>query len=224
MSWQQIPGFGSSSRPFGAEPKPREWGSWRERSPPSATSSHSSRGSKRRTSSPPPTLRGAVGGFGGNGGIGGKGGFKGMGSGHNGAQSSDKKGRFEMPSSAFDCPICFEPMTGHIFQCNEGHPICGECLRKTKARHGNCPSCRGTFPTKDMRNRGMEQLTEHVSFDCRFGCGTTWRPSELSRHVRNCKFRQVKCPVKDCSCKCTLFDLQKHLEDRHDHVLMFSQF
>ncbi|CAE8718567.1 unnamed protein product [Polarella glacialis] len=117
-----------------------------------------------------------------------------------------------MPSGAFDCPICFEPMAGHIFQCKEGHPICGECLTKTKTRHDNCPSCRGPFPAEDMRNRGMEQLAETMHFDCRWGCGASWRPSELEEHCRNCELRQVKCPVQDCPHRGTLFDLRQHLE------------
>ncbi|CAE8681419.1 unnamed protein product [Polarella glacialis] len=91
---------------------------------------------------------------------------------------------------------------------------------ETKARHDNCPSCRGPFPTEDMRNRGMEQLAENQYFECRWGCGSTQRPSELEEHCRNCQLRQVNCPVKDCPYRSSLRNLQQHLEvDLHDFTI-----
>ncbi|CAK1599777.1 unnamed protein product [Parnassius mnemosyne] len=50
------------------------------------------------------------------------------------------------------CPVCYEIPTGQIFQCNEGHHVCGRC----KARLDVCPVCRALF--FGTRNYAMEEL------------------------------------------------------------------
>ncbi|CAH2068573.1 unnamed protein product, partial [Iphiclides podalirius] len=50
------------------------------------------------------------------------------------------------------CPVCYEIPTGQIFQCNEGHHVCGRC----KIRLDVCPVCRALF--FGTRNYAMEEL------------------------------------------------------------------
>ncbi|VVD01425.1 unnamed protein product [Leptidea sinapis] len=50
------------------------------------------------------------------------------------------------------CPVCYEIPTGQIFQCNEGHHVCGRC----KMRLDVCPVCRAFF--FGTRNYAMEEL------------------------------------------------------------------
>ncbi|XP_014360281.2 uncharacterized protein LOC106712294 [Papilio machaon] len=50
------------------------------------------------------------------------------------------------------CPVCYEIPSGQIFQCNEGHHVCGRC----KARLDVCPVCRALF--FGTRNYAMEEL------------------------------------------------------------------
>ncbi|XP_072936067.1 uncharacterized protein [Epargyreus clarus] len=50
------------------------------------------------------------------------------------------------------CPVCYEIPTGQIFQCNEGHHVCGRC----KVRLDVCPVCRALF--FGTRNYAMEEL------------------------------------------------------------------
>ncbi|XP_041974465.1 uncharacterized protein LOC121729866 [Aricia agestis] len=50
------------------------------------------------------------------------------------------------------CPVCYEIPTGQIFQCNEGHHVCGRC----KMRLDVCPVCRALF--FGTRNYAMEEL------------------------------------------------------------------
>ncbi|CAK1548579.1 unnamed protein product [Leptosia nina] len=50
------------------------------------------------------------------------------------------------------CPVCYEIPTAQIFQCNEGHHVCGRC----KMRLDVCPVCRAFF--FGTRNYAMEEL------------------------------------------------------------------
>ncbi|CAF4915868.1 unnamed protein product [Pieris macdunnoughi] len=50
------------------------------------------------------------------------------------------------------CPVCYEIPSGQIFQCNEGHHVCGRC----KMRLDVCPVCRAFF--FGTRNYAMEEL------------------------------------------------------------------
>lgn len=54
------------------------------------------------------------------------------------------------------CPVCYEIPSGQIFQCNEGHHVCGSC----KARLNLCPVCRSMF--FGTRNYAMEELIANV--------------------------------------------------------------
>lgn len=54
------------------------------------------------------------------------------------------------------CPVCYEIPSGQIFQCNEGHHVCGRC----KARLNQCPVCRALF--FGTRNYAMEELIANV--------------------------------------------------------------
>lgn len=50
------------------------------------------------------------------------------------------------------CPVCYEIPSGQIFQCNEGHHVCGRC----KMRLDVCPVCRALF--FGTRNYALEEL------------------------------------------------------------------
>lgn len=54
------------------------------------------------------------------------------------------------------CPVCYEIPSGQIFQCNEGHHVCGRC----KMRLDVCPVCRAFF--FGTRNYAMEELIDNV--------------------------------------------------------------
>lgn len=54
------------------------------------------------------------------------------------------------------CPVCYEIPSGQIFQCNEGHHVCGRC----KARLDLCPVCRSLF--FGTRNYAMEELIANI--------------------------------------------------------------
>eukprot|EP00092_Neocalanus_flemingeri_P071949 GFUD01088459.1.p1 GENE.GFUD01088459.1~~GFUD01088459.1.p1 ORF type:complete len:564 (-),score=177.63 GFUD01088459.1:118-1809(-) len=47
--------------------------------------------------------------------------------------------------SEMECPVCLEKMAPpkRIFQCRQGHAICGNCFEKPQVK--KCPTCRGIF-------------------------------------------------------------------------------
>ncbi|KAL6213249.1 hypothetical protein ACLB2K_012696 [Fragaria x ananassa] len=71
---------------------------------------------------------------------------------------------------AFDCPICFEPLTIPVFQCDDnGHIACCNCSSKIN----RCPSCCSPFlalvvvvPLRRNLNKHFE--TNHVGSATRF--------------------------------------------------------
>lgn len=116
-----------------------------------------------------------------------------------------------VPDDVFDCPICATTLSGHIFQCNNGHHICKECLDKLKGSQKPCPSCNQAFPAQDIRNLGMEQIAANVIFPCRWCCGFEGKPDGLGRHHAVCDFQPIKCPVAGCNHQCPVADMRKHL-------------
>ncbi|KAJ0239928.1 hypothetical protein HA466_0226410 [Hirschfeldia incana] len=57
-----------------------------------------------------------------------------------------------------DCPICVEPLSIPIFQCDNGHLACSSCCPKLKNK---CPSC--ALPVGHSRCRAMETVLKSVS-------------------------------------------------------------
>eukprot|EP00088_Acartia_fossae_P032517 TRINITY_DN33287_c0_g1_i4.p1 TRINITY_DN33287_c0_g1~~TRINITY_DN33287_c0_g1_i4.p1 ORF type:complete len:267 (+),score=40.20 TRINITY_DN33287_c0_g1_i4:60-860(+) len=55
----------------------------------------------------------------------------------------------------FKCMICWDVPGGHIFQCTEGHLLCGECFSNPQI--SVCPECRVPLDTR-IRNRAVEKL------------------------------------------------------------------
>ena len=52
-----------------------------------------------------------------------------------------------------DCPVCLEKIESkHIFQCNNGHVICKNCIPKLE----QCPICRNK--SKPSRNLKLEEV------------------------------------------------------------------
>ena len=120
------------------------------------------------------------------------------------------------------CPICFDLLREEIFQCTEGHVICGSCkgsLPSARGRpQGACPECRK--PMGDIRNRGMEGILARSRMPCRFherGCPMVGVKGERSEHEPACEFDPEKrpCPLASCSHRCKPEDMWEHLSDAH---------
>ncbi|KAH0886157.1 hypothetical protein HID58_062253 [Brassica napus] len=104
-----------------------------------------------------------------------------------------------------DCPICFNPLTIPIFQCDNGHIACSACCQTLSKK---CATC--SLPTLS-RNRAMERVIELLRVPCpNDGCSKIVSCSETSAHVNHCPFTQRTCPFSSCDFTCSSKDLYKH--------------
>ncbi|KAF8093561.1 hypothetical protein N665_0383s0186 [Sinapis alba] len=103
-------------------------------------------------------------------------------------RTEDKTRAARLDFGFLDCPICMEPLTIPIFQCDNGHIACSSCCPKLKNK---CPSC--ALPVGHNRCRAME---------------TFWKEST---HEKDCTFAEYcSCPVKDCNYTGSYIDLYDH--------------
>ena len=59
----------------------------------------------------------------------------------------------EMPCPVPECPVCLEPMVGQIFNCPNGHLICGDCRAQVV---GNiCTICRDQYVGRASETENM---------------------------------------------------------------------
>ena len=88
----------------------------------------------------------------------------------------------------FDCPVCYESLVSPVYQCHEGHLLCGGCIRKVS----QCPLCRQKLPVKSIRNRVVEEIIEEQFDPCPFrdrGCRVKLKsPEEAATHELECSF------------------------------------
>ncbi|KAG2308281.1 hypothetical protein Bca52824_028029 [Brassica carinata] len=109
-----------------------------------------------------------------------------------------------------DCPICFNPLTIPIFQCDNGHIACSSCCQRLSQK---CATC--SLLTLS-RNRAMERVIELLRVPCpNAGCSEIVSCSETSAHVNHCPFTQRICPFSSCDFTCSFKDLYKHSVAKH---------
>lgn len=80
------------------------------------------------------------------------------------------------------CPICFEVYQEQIFQCQNGHALCGACGKSLIV----CPECRVPYGTLGkIRNRAMEGLLKNnLTVDCI--CGKKLEVKQVGDHAKGC--------------------------------------
>ena len=132
----------------------------------------------------------------------------------------------------FECSVCYEEFTHHIYQCVEGHLLCHECRPKFTV----CPTCRVSL-SANIRNRVLEQIlsTKNLSIakksqaraktpslSCKL-CNKLFSSlDELSSHLNNCKMRKIECPFMDCKWNDTFSKFPNHAQNKH-HTLNGSK-
>ena len=57
-----------------------------------------------------------------------------------------------------ECPVCRAGVQGQVFQCHEGHVMCGPC----RSRLRTCPVCRTSLGRILIRNRALERLARLI--------------------------------------------------------------
>jgi hypothetical protein len=109
-----------------------------------------------------------------------------------------------------NCPICFNGLSKHIYQCTKGpHYVCGECVEKIT----ECSICRNT--TKPVRNIFLEeQLKPHLIMcsNNQNGCTEKILPWD-KEHVKTCKFKSINCRLCKKETSCSRSKFINHLID-----------
>ncbi|GER30618.1 E3 ubiquitin-protein ligase [Striga asiatica] len=96
-----------------------------------------------------------------------------------------------------DCPICMEPLSPPVYQCENGHVSCGTCCLGAR---NNCGSCGCPIGTK--RNRALERVLDSMRVPCPnalYGCTQFSSFSNKLQHEKTCRHSPCSCPYPNCS-------------------------
>ncbi|XP_073280200.1 uncharacterized protein [Primulina huaijiensis] len=94
-----------------------------------------------------------------------------------------------------DCPICFEPLSPPVYQCENGHISCPSCCIKMKNKCGTCSRAIGY-----CRCRAMEKVLESVKIACKnkqHGCGETINYKNMPKWVVQPRAKKLFLMPKD---------------------------
>ena len=83
------------------------------------------------------------------------------------------------------CPVCMDWYRGEIYQCKEGHLVCGSCKSDLSA----CPTCRA--PMQSIRARAVESILKSVVM-----------PSQPSRRSNSLTTLILQNAVTNIMCTC----------------------
>ncbi|KAJ0873522.1 putative transcription factor C2H2 family [Helianthus annuus] len=112
-----------------------------------------------------------------------------------------------------DCPICLDPLSTPVFQCENGHIACSLCCSKVKRK---CPSC--CMPIGYNRCRAIEKVIESVKVSCKnaqHGCKTTMTYGKKTEHEQMCPFVTCYCPHPSCPFGGTSRNMYIHFGIQH---------
>ncbi|KAL4582463.1 hypothetical protein LXL04_007013 [Taraxacum kok-saghyz] len=112
-----------------------------------------------------------------------------------------------------DCPICLDPLSTPVFQCENGHIACSSCCTKVKRK---CPSC--CMPIGYNRCRAIEKVLESIKISCknsRSGCKETIPYSKKIDHEETCPHTTCSCPHSLCDYSASSKSLYLHFAIQH---------
>ncbi|XP_006285318.2 E3 ubiquitin-protein ligase SINA-like 7 [Capsella rubella] len=127
---------------------------------------------------------------------------------HKKQRTEDKTRQAMLDFDVLDCPVCCEPLTIPIFQCDNGHLACSSCCPKLSNK---CPAC--ALPIGRIRCRAMERVLESILIPCpnaTFGCTKNVSYGKESTHEKECIFSPCSCPVQECNYNGIYKDLYAH--------------
>ncbi|KAL8472682.1 hypothetical protein ACS0TY_029774 [Phlomoides rotata] len=96
-----------------------------------------------------------------------------------------------------DCPICFEPLSSPVYQCENGHTACGSCC--TTILKNKCSNC--CLPIGTIRCRAIEKVVVSVRVTCQYmpyGCAEMFSYSKKVAHEKACNYVPLSCPCIGC--------------------------
>lgn len=90
--------------------------------------------------------------------------------------------------SYLDCPVCYDTLVSPIYQCQNGHIICNNCIEKL----AQCGECRVTLAGARIRNVALENICKSVDVKCPNrgeGCEVRTTVELLKSHLEVCGFQ-----------------------------------
>ncbi|XP_021822250.1 putative E3 ubiquitin-protein ligase SINA-like 9 [Prunus avium] len=119
----------------------------------------------------------------------------------------------------FDCPICCEPLTIPVYQCDQnGHIACSSCFAKI---NNKCPSCSGFIGFS--RCRAIEKALESIKTSCqniKYGCNQSFTLHKKVEHINACVYSPCSCP----HCNFVSPDIELYQHFRISHATFATQF
>eukprot|EP01083_Nonionella_stella_P079519 218248_1 len=117
-----------------------------------------------------------------------------------------------------ECPICLLRMSAPIYQCVDGHVLCGDC-RERIVQPRRCPQCRRSLG--HQRARFAERALGVFEFPCNnsaFGCPEFVRVSMRTSHLAACDYAPLACPhdPDNCQWQGSLSQVVGHVRVDHD--------
>nr|XP_043614366.1 E3 ubiquitin-protein ligase SINA-like 7 [Erigeron canadensis] len=112
-----------------------------------------------------------------------------------------------------DCPICLDPLSAPVFQCENGHIACSLCCSKINRK---CPSC--CMPIGYNRCRAIEKVIESVRISCKnaqYGCKENMTYSKKNEHEIICPHAPCFCPHPSCPFTGSSKNLYLHFRVKH---------
>eukprot|EP00937_MAST-01D_sp_MAST-1D-sp2_P006055 g6055.t1 len=117
------------------------------------------------------------------------------------------------------CPVCLKIQVP-IYQCPEGHIVCGQC--KDQLSPMRCPTCRVDMTNRCGRNRIIEELAEALkSVPCRWahnGCTELFHEAQedvIEEHALECCHREAPCPLSGEFPGVPLSGFVEHMVSQH---------
>ncbi|KAL6270633.1 hypothetical protein ACE6H2_027544 [Prunus campanulata] len=114
----------------------------------------------------------------------------------------------------FDCPICYEPLTIPVYQCDQnGHIACSSCRTKIKDK---CPFCSGSIGFN--RCRAIEKALESITTSCQniqYGCKESVTFNKKGEHKKACVYSPCYCPHLNCKFVSSAKQLYQHFSSSH---------
>lgn len=111
-----------------------------------------------------------------------------------------------------DCPICYNPLTSPVFQCENGHIACSSCCNRLVNK---CPTCSSKI---GYRNRAIEKVLEATKVKCKYakyGCNEAMNYSKKRDHEKGCPYAPCFCPLTDCHFIGSSSQLYQHFTNEH---------
>ena len=128
-------------------------------------------------------------------------------------------------SRLIECPVCLQvPTFRKIYQCNNGHLVCGNCHKRLLL----CPICRD--PLQGFQCKIAEQVLSMIPVPClyaEYGCSEILKDlPEKRSHIQVCLFREIVCPVCSCLKNVSISEIGGHIAGHYhsdDHKINFLQ-